>query len=118
VLDLLQFLTARPTNDQWCAVQWPPCIRPGETVNDIVTDPVEQEQVYGFFNPVMSADTANRGMNHGPDTDTFRRLLDLYLADSITLDEFGTQLQDAYTRWAEMAIATHPEWNTDEWPEA
>lgn len=118
VLDLLQFLTARPTNDQWCEVQWPPCIRPGESVSDIVTDPVVQDQVYGFFNPVMSVDTANRGMNHGPDPDTFRRLLDLYMADAITIEEFGAQLQDAYVRWAEMAITTHPEWNMDAWPEA
>lgn len=118
VLDLLQFLTARPTNDIWCEAQWPPCVRPGETVEDVVTDPEQREHIYGFFNPVMTVDTANRGMQHGPDYDTFRRLLDLYLADSITLDEFGAQLQDAYVRWAEMAIITNPEWDTEAWPEA
>ncbi len=116
VLDLLQFLTARPTNDQWCDVQWPPCVRPGQSIDDVVADPKVREQVYGFFNPVMTVDTANRGMNYGPDSDTFRRLLDLYLADSISLDEFGSQLQDAYVRWAEMAVPTHSEWNTESWP--
>lgn len=117
VLDLLQFLTARPTNDKWCEVQWPPCIRPGESVEDVVTDPVQREHVYGFFNPVMSPETANRGMNHGPDVETFRRLLDLYLAESITIEEFGAQLQDAYVRWADMAVTTNTQWNTEAWPE-
>jgi hypothetical protein len=119
VLDLLQFLTARPTNDKWCESQFPPCIPKEQSVDEVITDPVVQNQIYGFYNPPMSADTIVRGIGNSdwtPDG-SFLRLLDLYLVDNITLEELGAQLQEEYKRYDEKAIIDHPDWNTAEWPD-
>lgn len=119
-LDLLQFLTARTTNDQWCEPQFPPCIPPGQPVEEVLTDPVVQEEVYGFYNPPMSVETAIRGIGNSdwtPDG-VFLRLFQLYATDGITLEDFGSQLQGEYERWAERAVVDHPDWDTANWPAA
>ena len=117
-LDLLQFLTARTTNDQWCEPQFPPCIPPDQPVEEVLTDPVVQEQVYGFYNPQMSVDVATRGIGNSdwtPDG-VFLRLFQLYATDGITLEEFGSQLDAEYERWADRTIVDHPDWDSANWP--
>jgi ABC-type glycerol-3-phosphate transport system substrate-binding protein len=118
-LDLVQFLTARPTNDEWCNTQYPPCIPADQPIEEVITDPAEMEQLYGFYNPPMSAETAVRYIGNSdwtPDG-VFLRLFDLYATDGITIEEFGTQLEDEYNRWAEKSIIDHPDWETSNWPE-
>ncbi|HRL11079.1 MAG TPA: ABC transporter substrate-binding protein [Aggregatilineales bacterium] len=118
-LDLLQFLTARTTNDQWCEPQFPPCVPKDQPIEEVLTDPIVQEQVYGFYNPTMSVETAVRGIGNSdwtPDG-VFLRLFDLYATDGLTLEEFGAQLDAEYQRWAEKAIIDHPEWDTAAWPQ-
>jgi hypothetical protein len=118
-LDLLQFLTARTTNDQWCDTQFPPCVPKDQPIEEVLTDPIVQEQVYGFYNPTMSVETAVRGIGNSdwtPDG-VFLRLFDLYATDGLTLEEFGAQLDAEYQRWAEKAIIDHPEWDTAAWPQ-
>ena len=119
-IDLLQFLTARTTNDEWCTTQFPPCIPPGQPVDEVLTDPVVQQEVYGFYNPPMSQETAIRGIGSSdwtPDG-VFLRLFQLYATDGITLEEFGSQLQGEYERWAERELVDHPDWDTTKWPAA
>ncbi len=118
-LDLLQFLTARSGNDQWCETQFPPCIPKDQAVEEVITDPIVQDQVYGFYNPPMSPETSVRGIGNSdwtPDG-SFIRLLGLYMNDDITLEDFGAQLQTEYQRLAEKAIIDHPDWDTAAWPE-
>jgi multiple sugar transport system substrate-binding protein len=118
-LDLLQFLTARSTNDVWCETQFPPCIPPGQPVEEVLSDPETQEQVFGFYNPPMSVDTAVRGIGNSdwtPDG-VFLRLFQLYATDGITLEEFGSQLDAEYERWADRTIVDHPDWDTANWPD-
>jgi ABC-type glycerol-3-phosphate transport system substrate-binding protein len=119
-LDLLQYLTARPTNDQWCEPQFPPCIPKDQPVAEVISDPVEQEQLYGFYNPPMAADTAVRYIGNSdwtPDG-VFLRLFDLYATEQISLEEFGTQLDAEYERWADKSIVDHPDWDMSTWPAA
>lgn len=118
-LDLLQFLTARSSNDIWCETQFPPCMPKDQAVEEVITDPIVQDQVYGFYNPPMSPDTLVRGIGNSdwtPDG-SFLRLLSLYMTDAITLEDFGAQLQTEYERLADKAIIDHPEWDTANWPE-
>lgn len=118
-LDLLQYITARPSNDKWCEPQFPPCVPRDQDINDVITDPVVADEVYGFYNPPMSPDTIVRGIGNSdwtPDG-VFLRLLNLYMADNLTIEDFGTQLQDEYSRWAESTIVDHPNWDMANWPE-
>ncbi len=119
-LDLLQYITSRPGNDTWCSTQFPPCIPKGQTIDQVVSDPKVQAEVYGFYNPPMSPDTIVRGIGNSDFTPdgVFLRLLNLYMAGNITIDDFGKQLQDEYSRWAQSDIVDHPEWNADSWPAA
>lgn len=117
-LDLVQFLTARPTNGLWCDTQYPPCIPKDQPVDQVITDPIEQAQLYGFYNPPMSAETAVRNIGNSdwtPDG-VWLRLFDLYASGSISLEDFGTQLESEYERWADKDIVDHPDWDTANWP--
>ena len=118
-LDLLQYITSRPGNDQWCETQFPPCVPSTQPIDEVLTEPLVRDQVFGFYNPPMSPDTIVRGIGNSDYTPdgVFLRLLTLYLSDSITLEDFGTQLQGEYSRWAERAIVDHPEWDTANWAE-
>lgn len=116
-VDLLQFLTARSTNDQWCASQPMPCIPKDQAVADVITDPVEQEQLYGFYNPPMSNDTAIRGIGDPTSEGVYNRLFSTYNSGSISLEEFGAQLQTEWERWAQRAIIDNG-WDTAQWPAA
>jgi len=117
-LDLLQYITARPSNDEWCKTQFPPCVQKDVPIDTIITDPIVRDQVYGFYNPPMSPDTIVRGIGNSDFTPdgVFLRLLDLYLSGGMTIDDFGKQLQDEYSRWAQSDIVNHPEWDTANWP--
>lgn len=118
-LDLLQYITSRPGNDTWCESQFPPCVPQEQPIDEVLTDPIVREQVFGFYNPPMSPETIVRGIGNSdwtPDG-VFLRLLSLYMSDSITLEDFGSQLQGEYARWAERTIVDHPDWDTANWPE-
>ncbi|MCU0513580.1 MAG: ABC transporter substrate-binding protein, partial [Anaerolineae bacterium] len=84
-IDLLQYLTARSTNDQWCASQPMPCIPPDESVTEVVTDPVAQRELFGFYNPTMSNDLAIRGIGDPTPDGVLNRLFMTYNSDTITL---------------------------------
>jgi ABC-type glycerol-3-phosphate transport system substrate-binding protein len=116
VLDLLQYLTARPTAEEWCDLQWPPCVPKDANYEEIVTDPIQQDQVYGFFNPPMTVENAYYGLAYFPAQDTYLRLNQLYLIDGISLEELGNQLQADYERSLEKGIIDHG-WDVDGWPE-
>ncbi|MBE2268604.1 MAG: extracellular solute-binding protein [Anaerolinea sp.] len=116
-IDLLQYLTARSTNDQWCDLQPMPCVPADQPITEVLTDPVEQQQLYGFYNPPMSNDTAIRGIGDPTPDGVFLRLFTTYNSGSVTLEEFGAQLQVEWERWAERAIVDNG-WDTSSWPAA
>lgn len=116
-VDLLQFLTARTTNDQWCEAQPMPCVPEDQPIEEVITDPVAQTELYGFYNPPMSNDTAIRGIGDPTPDGVFLRLFQTYSADGITLEEFGQQLDEEWQRWAERAIIDNG-WDTSQWPAA
>jgi len=119
VLDLLQFLTAAPTNERWCQGQYPPCIPAGKTIADVVKDPVELDRMYGFFNPPPSPEHVVRYLGYpGSAADTFNRLFVQYTQDKITLEQFGKEYQAEFERQAKKLITDNPTWKTDQWPEA
>ncbi len=116
-VDLLQYLTARPTNDEWCGVQYPPCIPKGKAVADVVSDPKEVELLSAFFDPPVTPETAGRQLNYPAGLQDARmRLAVEYLQDRLTLEEFGKQLQAEFERTAKQAITEHPEWDAAKWP--
>ncbi|MBN8620388.1 MAG: hypothetical protein J0L63_15870, partial [Anaerolineae bacterium] len=86
-------------------------------VADVITDPVEQEQLYGFYNPPMSNDTAIRGIGDPTSEGVYNRLFSTYNSGSISLEEFGAQLQTEWERWAQRAIIDNG-WDTAQWPAA
>jgi ABC-type glycerol-3-phosphate transport system substrate-binding protein len=116
-IDLLQYLTARTTNDAWCATQPMPCIPKEQSVDEVVTDPVQQTQLFGFYNPTMSNDTAIRGIGDPTPDGVFNRLFMTYNSGTITLEELGEQVQTEWERWAERAIIDNA-WDTSTWPAA
>ena len=117
-LDLLQYLTARPTNDKWCTVQYPPCIAKGQTVADVVSDPEAIQLLNAFFDPLVTPETAGRQLNYPAGAQDARmRLAVEYLQDRLTIEEFGSQVQAEFERLAEQAIVEHPEWDTANWPQ-
>jgi len=118
VLDILQYLTARPQNDTWCKSQWPPCLEKGQKITDVVTDPIKQEQLRGFFDPPQTLETASRCFGNGSiDGDTFQRLTVQYLSGKIELEPLGKELQSAWERKADQLIQENPTWAVDKWPE-
>jgi len=118
VKDLLQFLTARPSNEYWCSLQYPPCIAKGKKMEDVITDPVEQAQLYGFFNPPMDKEHGIRSVHPaGPSMDTYTRLTQQYYMDEITLDEVGAQMQEEWERTVEKQIIDRG-WDVNNWPKA
>jgi ABC-type glycerol-3-phosphate transport system substrate-binding protein len=117
VLDYLQYITTAEAHQRFCDWQYPPCVAPGQTIEDVLPDdPVTLEQIYGFFNPPMSVDTAVRYLD-SPASDTFYRLFVQYATDEITLEEFGSRLQDEFVRSAERMIVENPQWDAANWPE-
>lgn len=116
-VDLLQYLTARSTNDQWCATQPMPCIPPDQPVSEVVTDPEDQRELFGFYNPPMTVDLAVRGIGDPTPDGVLNRLFMTYSSGSITLEELGQQVQVEWERWAERAIIDNG-WDTSAWPAA
>lgn len=116
-IDMLQYLTARSTNDQWCATQPMPCIPKDQSVDEVITDPAQQRELFGFYNPPMSNDTAIRGIGDPTPDGVFNRLFMTYNSGSITLEELGQQVQTEWERWAERAIIDNG-WDTSTWPAA
>jgi ABC-type glycerol-3-phosphate transport system substrate-binding protein len=117
VKDLVQFFTTRSFNDAWCSDQYPPCLAPGQKIEDVVSDPVELAQLWGMYHPQMSDAMQQREFGAIAAGDTEMRLFVQYLNDEITLEELGAQLQAEWEREAEKAITDNPQWNADAWPE-
>lgn len=116
-VDMLQYLTARSTNDQWCALQPMPCVPADQPIDEVLTDPLDQQHLYGFYNPPMSRETAVRGIGDPTSEGVFLRLFATYASGSITLEELGAQLQVEWERWAERMIVERG-WDTSVWPAA
>ncbi len=116
VKDLLQYLTARPSNDFWCTLQYPPCIPKGKKMEDVIKDPVEQEQLYGFFYPTMDKAHGIRSVHPaGPSMDTYTRLTQQYYRDEIGLEQLGKELQAEWERVVEKQIIDRG-WDPAKWP--
>ena len=118
VRDLLQFLTAAPSNERYCKIQFPPCIPKGKTFKDVVTDPEQRDMLAGFYQRPLTYDTAGYGLDQpGSESwDARLRLFVQYAKDDITLEKLGKELQGAFERDVEKAILDNPNWKVKEWP--
>lgn len=121
VLDYLQYITTADAHERFCSYQPVPCLSPEERIGDVVTNPKELDQLYGFFEPPMTTDSVVRYLfwpgGAGAGGDTFRRLFVQYATDEITLEELGQQLQEDFERSVERLIAENPQWDVENWPE-
>ncbi|MGQ9681688.1 MAG: ABC transporter substrate-binding protein [Anaerolineae bacterium] len=118
VLDLLQYLTARPSNDYWCSKQYPPCVPPGRTINDVIADKAELARLRGFYEPPMEKDTVARDLEGSGIMDAYYRLAQTYFLDKTSLEKLGEDLQTEWMRQTDKAIQDNPGWRVSDWPKA
>ncbi len=115
-IDLLQYLTARQSNEQLCQMIYPPCLEPGQDIKEVVTDPVEQKLLHGFFQHPLSI--ANIIIGYGGSIADVTPFLLQYMQGEITLEQFGQEHEKACAFAYEQLLANNRDWDVSKWPPA